>query len=72
MVFTTANGSPATVADSREEAVANFAAYFAMFEDEVDLIDLDLRVIQSAGLSVKDYELGYDAAKAGKLFVVAC
>jgi len=72
MVFTTANGSPATIADSRDEAVAIFAAYFAMFKDEVDLIDIDLSVINSNELSVKDYQLGYDAAKSGRLWVVAC
>jgi hypothetical protein len=71
MVFTLSNGTPAVVANSKAQAVEAFNLYLAMMLDEpgtyteADIITVD-------ELSTRDYELGYDAFKAGLLFAVAC
>jgi hypothetical protein len=71
--FTTANGSLATIADSREEAAAAFAAHFEQMVDSGDLDEVfEFDVVPAAELSRQDYELGYDAFQAGRLWLVAC
>jgi hypothetical protein len=74
MVFTLSNGTPAVVANSKAQAVEAFNRYLAAmgeginpysFYTEADIITVD-------ELSTRDYELGYDAFKAGLLFAVAC
>lgn len=71
MIFILSNGTPAVVANSKAAAVEAFNLYLQMMTDEPGVYtEADIKVVDE--LSTRDYELGYDAWKAGLLFAVAC